>query len=193
MYINFSDLPGQNNLFLDYLYEYDNVKEFYKYNFRDKDQFQKIFKKISESDRFDPTLLRKILLSQNTGLTTSNKTKKNIELLSKDSTLAVVTGQQLGMIGGPMYTLYKIITSLKLSKNLNDRYDDYSFVPVFWMEGDDHDFNEIRSINVIGNENTRLKILVTKIRSILMIQKEVWENLSLMIRWMIFLISWIGV
>jgi bacillithiol biosynthesis cysteine-adding enzyme BshC len=136
------------------LYEFDNVKEFYKYNFRDQDQFEDIFEKINESERINPSLLRKNLLSQYSGLTTSNKTKKNIDLLSKDSTLAVVTGQQLGLLGGPMYTFYKIITTLKLSKRLNDKYDDYNFVPVFWMEGDDHDFNEVRAINVIGNENT---------------------------------------
>jgi bacillithiol biosynthesis cysteine-adding enzyme BshC len=154
MYINFSDIPGHNNLFLDYLYEFENVKEFYKYNFRDQDQFQKIFKKINESERINPSLLKKNLLSQYSGLTTSNKTKKNITLLSKDNTLAVVTGQQLGLLGGPIYTFYKIITTLKLSKHLNDKYDDYNFVPVFWMEGDDHDFNEVRSINVIGTANT---------------------------------------
>ena len=154
MYINFSEIPGQNNLFLDYLYEFENVTEFYTYDFRDEEQFQNIFKSIGKSDRIDSALLNKILLAQYTGVTSSNKTKKNIDLLSKDNTLAVVTGQQLGMIGGPMYTLYKIITTLKLSKHLNDRYDDFNFVPVFWMEGDDHDFNEVRSINVIGNENT---------------------------------------
>jgi bacillithiol biosynthesis cysteine-adding enzyme BshC len=154
MYINFSDIPGHNNLFLDYLYEFENVKEFYKYNFRDQEQFEEIFKKISESERINPSLLKKNLLTQYSGLTTSNKTRKNIDLLSKDNTLAVVTGQQLGLLGGPMYTFYKIITTLKLSKRLNDKYDDYTFVPVFWMEGDDHDFNEVRSINVIGNENT---------------------------------------
>ena len=153
MYINFSDIPGHDNLFLDYLYEFENVKEFYKFNFRESDQYQDIFKKISESERSNSALLQKIISAQYTGLTTSTKTKKNIQFLSNENTLAVVTGQQLGLIGGPMYTFYKIITTLKLSKNLNDKYDDFNFVPVFWMEGDDHDFNEVRSINVIGNDN----------------------------------------
>jgi uncharacterized protein YllA (UPF0747 family) len=154
MYINFSDIPDHNNLFLDYLYEFENVKEFFNYNFRDQDHYQENFKRITESDRINPSLLKKNLLSQYSGLTTSNKTKKNIELLAKNNTLAVVTGQQLGLLGGPMYTFYKIITTLKLSKRLNDKFDNYNFVPVFWMEGDDHDFNEVRSINVIGTENT---------------------------------------
>ena len=153
MYINFSDIPGHDNLFLDYLYEFENVKEFYKYNFREFDQYQRIFKKNCEAERINPATLNEIILAQYADQTTSNKTKKNIQLLSGENTLAIVTGQQLGLLCGPMYTFYKIITTLKLSKNFNDKYDDFNFVPVFWMEGDDHDFNEVRSINVIGNDN----------------------------------------
>ena len=47
MFINFCDIPGHQNLFLDYLYEFDNVKDFYKYDFRDREQYKKIFKKFS--------------------------------------------------------------------------------------------------------------------------------------------------
>ena len=44
MQTNFGDIPGQYNLFLDYLYEFDNVKRFYKHDFRNKDEYLKIFK-----------------------------------------------------------------------------------------------------------------------------------------------------
>ena len=153
MLINFSDIPGHQNLFLDYLYEFENVAEYYKYNFRDRDQYKTIFKSISESDNSNKSKLKPILEKQYTDFSVSSKTKKNIELFSKDNTLAVVTGQQLGMLGGPLYTFYKIITAIKLSNYLNERYDDFNFVPVFWLEGDDHDFNEVRSISVIDNDN----------------------------------------
>ncbi|MCW9097163.1 MAG: bacillithiol biosynthesis cysteine-adding enzyme BshC, partial [Ignavibacteriaceae bacterium] len=68
--------------------------------------------------------------------------------------LAIVTGQQVGILGGPLYTFYKIITAIKLSRFLSERYDDYNFVPVFWLEGDDHDFNEVRSIKIINEGNS---------------------------------------
>ena len=45
MYINFSDIPGNQNLFLDYLYEFENVSDFYTNDFRNKENFIKIFKK----------------------------------------------------------------------------------------------------------------------------------------------------
>ena len=51
MYINFSDIPGHQNLFLDYLYEFENVTDFYAYDFRNRENFLKIFKNITESRR----------------------------------------------------------------------------------------------------------------------------------------------
>jgi len=158
MQLNFSDIPGHQNLFLDYLSEFENVNEYYKYNFRDKENYKKIFKSISESQRAVKSGLGNILKSQYTGLKISKRTKKNLELFSKENTLAIVTGQQLGILGGPMYTFYKIITAIKLSDHLNERYDEFNFVPVFWLEADDHDFNEVRSINIINNDNNIKKI-----------------------------------
>ncbi len=154
MFINFSDIPKNQNLFLDYLYEFEKVREFYKYNFRDKDNFTALFKNISESrcdKKFNlPAIIKNQYASQTNA---TSKTLRNIELLDKVKTIAVITGQQLGIFGGPLYTIYKIITALRLANQLNERYDEFKFVPVFWLEGDDHDFNEVRSINLFDNEN----------------------------------------
>ncbi len=158
MYINFSDIPGNHNLFLDYLYEFENVKEFYKINFRDKDEYLKIFKKISDSHDHSRETLSHALKNQYSEFTPSAKTQKNISSLSDKKTLAVVTGQQLGILGGPLYTFYKIITAIKLAAFLSERYDEYYFVPIFWLEGDDHDFNEVRGINLINDTNGITKI-----------------------------------
>ena len=61
-------------------------------------------------------------------------------------------------MGGPLYTIYKIITAIKLSTTLSDSYDEYQFVPVFWLEADDHDFNEVREIDSCNNNNEIKKI-----------------------------------
>ena len=158
MHINFGDIPGQYNLFLDYLYEYDKVKKFYKLNFRNKEEYLKHFKTISDTEREFRDDLPKIISAQYGSLNPSNKTSENIKALKNKKTLAVVTGQQLGILGGPLYTFYKIITALKLSNYLKERYDEYNFVPVFWLEGDDHDFNEVRTIGTISEANELIKI-----------------------------------
>jgi len=67
--------------------------------------------------------------------------------------MAIFTGQQLGVFGGPLYTIYKTITAIKLAQYLNERFDEFNFVPVFWLEGDDHDFKEVNSLTIINQEN----------------------------------------
>ncbi len=158
MFINYADLPDQHQLFTDYLYNFDKVKGYYKYNFRDKEEYLKLFKKRAEMPEEHRSSLHSILLKQYGDRQTSEKTTKNLTLLQDKTTLAVVTGQQLGILGGPLYTFYKIITAVKLCNNLNERYDDFNFVPVFWLEGDDHDFEEVKSINVIDENNNLKKI-----------------------------------
>jgi len=158
MYINFSDIPGHQNLFLDYLYEFENVNEFYSHDFRNKENYLKIFKNITESKRNIPHDIGSIISNQYSGFSPSELTEKNIKKLSNKRTLAIVTGQQLGILGGPLYTFYKIITTIKLSRFLSERYDDYNFVPVFWLEGDDHDFNEVRTTKVINDSNSLVTI-----------------------------------
>lgn len=158
MFINFAGLPDQHQLFLDYLYNFDKVKSYYKYNFRDKEEYIKIFKKRAELQVEKRTVLTEIINRQYSGMNISEKTSKNISLLKQKNTLAVVTGQQLGILGGPLYTFYKIVTAIKLCNNLNERYDDFNFVPLFWLEGDDHDFEEVKSINVLDENNNLKKI-----------------------------------
>lgn len=159
MQINFSDIPKNHNLFLDYMYEFENVSDFYKYDFREKENYGEVFKKIIESRINRELNLEPILRDQYQTLPqASEKTRNNIKGLNNTKTLAIVTGQQLGLFGGPLYTLYKVITTIKLSRQLKERYEEYNFIPVFWLEGDDHDFNEIRWIKLINNQNELTEI-----------------------------------
>lgn len=158
MFINFGDIPANQNLFLDYLYEFDNVKDFYKYNFRNREDYLKIFKEVAESRKENRGQTTDIIINQYRNINHSQKTSENINSLRSDKTFAIVTGQQLGIMGGPLYTIYKIITAIKLSNSLSERYDEYKFVPIFWLESDDHDFNEVRAINLINDGNDLVKI-----------------------------------
>ncbi|MGE5364633.1 MAG: bacillithiol biosynthesis cysteine-adding enzyme BshC [Bacteroidota bacterium] len=160
MYLNFSDIPGQNNLFLDYLYEFENVSEFYNgLNYRDPETYYRVFKSQCEKTRPHRKKLAEILSEQYKDSNPAGITLKNIQLLSSQNTVAVVTGQQLGLFGGPLYTFYKIITAIKLCSHLRNIYTDYSFVPVFWMEGDDHDFREVAGVNILDQANEIEKLI----------------------------------
>jgi bacillithiol biosynthesis cysteine-adding enzyme BshC len=158
MFVNFCDIPGHHNLFLDYLYEFDNVSEYYTHSFRNKDNYLKVIRNITESTYNISSQISSVLKQQYSSVNSSELTQKNIELLSQPKTVAIVTGQQLGIFGGPLYTFYKAITAIKLSKYLSERYDDNNFVPVFWMESDDHDFNEVRSTKIIDDNNNTINL-----------------------------------
>ncbi|MBN2572458.1 MAG: bacillithiol biosynthesis cysteine-adding enzyme BshC [Ignavibacteriales bacterium] len=158
MNVNFSDIPKHQSLFLDYLYEFENVKKYFNNDFRNKEKYFDIFNHLSEKERPHREIIADIIKEQYSNYSVSDLTKENIKKIKSNKTIAVVTGQQIGLFGGPLYTFYKIITTIKLCKKLQQQTDKFKFVPIFWMEGDDHDFNEIKSFNVISTDNNIINI-----------------------------------
>jgi bacillithiol biosynthesis cysteine-adding enzyme BshC len=158
MYLNFGDIPGHQNLFLDYLNEFENVERFYERNFRAQDKYEELFELLTGHERPHRNELSEAIKIQYSGFKISKQTQTNIEALKSPRTIAVVTGQQLGLFGGPLYTIYKSITAIKLASYLKDKFEGYHFVPVFWLEGDDHDFEEVRSINLVNNANQNFAV-----------------------------------
>ncbi len=158
MYIKYSDLPAHQNLFLDYIDEFENVKGFYAKDFRNGEQYYKHFQKLSESNKPHRDKLASIIKEQYSNQRISKQTQQNIELLASPKTIAVITGQQLGIFGGPLYTILKTFTAIKLCNTLKENYDDFQFVPVFWLEADDHDYNEARGFSILSNDNTLLTL-----------------------------------
>jgi len=152
MFINFSQIPDSSKLFLDFLNNFKSVKPFYTHNFREKEMFPLVFNQNHKMDSIRRGKIYDILKNQYQDTNPSKKTQRNIELLKNSNTLAVVTGQQLGVFGGPLYTLYKTITVLKLCNSLSEEFDSYNFVPVFWLENEDHDLAEITSLNILDDD-----------------------------------------
>ncbi len=68
--------------------------------------------------------------------------------LADPSTVAVVTGQQAGLFGGPLYTLLKAITAIQLARKVSARHG-VAAIPVFWVESEDHDWDEVRTAHVL--------------------------------------------
>ncbi len=153
MYINYSDIPGYQNLFLDYVYEFENVEKFYSKNFRDTSAYTAHFEKLKGREQSLRNNVAGIIAKQHKGEKLSRQTELNIRLLKEKNTVAVITGQQVGIFGGPLYTFYKTITTIKLAQQLQERFVDYNFIPVFWLETEDHDFEEIARVFAISQGN----------------------------------------
>ncbi|MFA9187602.1 bacillithiol biosynthesis cysteine-adding enzyme BshC [Flavobacterium sp. FBOR7N2.3] len=98
------------------------------------------------------TNLVSVLQKQYAGIEISHLTEQNIESLKVDNTFTVTTGHQLNLFSGPLYFLYKIISTINLTTELKVKYPAYNFVPIYWMATEDHDFEEINYFNFKGKK-----------------------------------------
>ena len=87
--------------------------------------------------------LVKALRAQYQGISSTKKVDAQLSLLAKETTFTVTTGHQLNLFTGPLYFFYKIISTIKLCKQLKQKYPQFDFVPLYWMATEDHDFEEI--------------------------------------------------
>ncbi|MBD3384351.1 bacillithiol biosynthesis cysteine-adding enzyme BshC [candidate division KSB1 bacterium] len=149
-----SRFPTSSSLVKDYINHFDRVKDFFNLDFRDPHKQQGI-DNIKDQPRKE---LAKILLDQNREFGSGKKTLANIERLAEPESRAVVTGQQVGLFGGPLYTFYKALTTLKLAKKLQTNCQ-RTVVPVFYMVSEDHDFDEVRWTGIIDKKNQYQKII----------------------------------
>ncbi|MGB0950024.1 MAG: bacillithiol biosynthesis cysteine-adding enzyme BshC, partial [Marinirhabdus sp.] len=131
----------------DYLEGGKALRPFYG-RFPELENFKKQLeeKQRSFSQRYRDILV-KSLKNQYGGTTIAAPTEKNIQSLLNKNTFTVTTGHQLNLFTGPLYFLYKIVSVINLSEQLNARYPDNHFVPVYWMATEDHDLDEINHFN----------------------------------------------
>ncbi len=103
----------------------------------------------SESNR---SILVNVLNKQYAATDVSKETIRNIQSLLQENTFTVTTGHQLNLFTGPLYFLYKIISTINLSEELSVQFPGNHFIPVYWMATEDHDFEEINYFNFKGNK-----------------------------------------
>jgi len=164
--VQFTKLPTFHKLFLDYISpdeeEFSKIKKFFHATYRDNEEFFKVIDAKSHNYNagryFDKNTLIDILKRQNVTFGASEKTAANLELLGDENTFAVVTGQQVGLYTGNFYTILKTITAIKLAADLRVRFPQFNFVPVFWLESDDHDLEEANHVHIINRQNEILRI-----------------------------------
>ncbi|MCV6628713.1 MAG: bacillithiol biosynthesis cysteine-adding enzyme BshC [Flavobacteriaceae bacterium] len=150
--IAFSDTGYYSKLILDYLEQDSAIKEYYNRFPVLEDFGQQIQEKSAAFPMENRRILRQTLERQYAALSPSSKVSDNIQALGEDRCFTVVTGHQLNIFTGPLYFIYKIVSTINLCKKLSENYPDYQFVPVYWMASEDHDFEEINFFNIHGKK-----------------------------------------
>jgi bacillithiol biosynthesis cysteine-adding enzyme BshC len=142
-------LPKSSPLFLDYLYHFDRVSQFYNGPPFEAASYAAVAAGL-ESFRTPRAELATVLARQNQALGCGEATLDNIGRLSEPGTFAVVTGQQVGLFSGPAFTLYKALTAICLAQSLSAQ--GLRSVPVFWLATEDHDLEEVAQVATLDEE-----------------------------------------
>ncbi|OXA77595.1 bacillithiol biosynthesis cysteine-adding enzyme BshC [Flavobacterium aquidurense] len=141
-----------SKLIHDYLDQKPELHSLYNH-FPTLENFEKqIAEKQANFDNANRIPLVETLKKQYQNIEISEATKQNIELLAHPTTFTITTGHQLNLFSGPLYFLYKIISTINLTKELKSKYPAHNFVPVYWMATEDHDFEEINYFNFKGKK-----------------------------------------
>jgi bacillithiol biosynthesis cysteine-adding enzyme BshC len=143
-----TELPHSSKLFTDLVYHPDRVRAFYPYSPHDPESYASAARQVNLSAERRAALV-KLLREQ-------NGPGASLDLLAQPGTVAVVTGQQVGLFSGPAYTIYKALTAARLARELTGR--GIPAVPVFWLATEDHDFAEVNHAWVFDAEHRPVKL-----------------------------------
>jgi bacillithiol synthase len=146
----FERIPHQSRLFLDYLKDPVALRKFYPSAVRFHHELPQRAPEVLSNYRVDREKVCDALAAMNQRWGAGEATLDNIRLLRESDCIAVVSGQQAGLFTGPLYTIYKALSAVKLAGCLRQR--NTKAVPVFWIAAEDHDFPEVAKAELIGRD-----------------------------------------
>jgi bacillithiol biosynthesis cysteine-adding enzyme BshC len=137
-------------LFLDYIKDPAALRRFYPSAVRFHHELQSRVPEVLAAQQVDRNKLADTLAAMNARWGAGQETLDNINLLRESDSIAVVSGQQAGLFTGPLYTIYKALSAVKLAGCFRQRGT--KAVPVFWIAAEDHDFAEVALAEFIGRD-----------------------------------------
>src|ERR1039458_2981157 len=144
--VPFHQIPHTTRLFLDYLSYTPSVQQFYPRS----PMFSEWVRDEARRVQYDERRRHKvseILERQNRAWGASARTLANIDRLRRGA-LTTVTGQQVGLFGGPLFSIFKALTAVKLAEQATAAGVDC--VPVFWLATEDHDLAEVNHVALVS-------------------------------------------
>jgi len=157
----FEEIPHQTRLFLDYLKDPLALRQFYPSAVRYHHELAQRVPEVLAAYCVDRNRVCDALEAMNRRWNAGQATLDNIELLRESDCIAVVSGQQAGLLTGPLYTIYKALSAVKLAGCLQQR--NTKAVPVFWIASEDHDFAEVAKAELIGRDCQLKSVEVTDV------------------------------
>jgi bacillithiol biosynthesis cysteine-adding enzyme BshC len=154
--ISFEQSNQFSKIILDYVNNSVELTDFYNLK-PEIASYKTMIEQKNYNNSFRPILvdeLNKQYVTANIKLNKSPLVEGNIASLLNPNTYTVTTGHQLCLFTGPLYFIYKILSTIKWCEELKLTYPDNNFVPVFWMASEDHDFEEVNHLFINGTKHT---------------------------------------
>src|SRR5690625_1562886 len=135
-------LTNLNKLINDYRNNNNNIMQYFDYS-----PFHDYEKRVNDLQNrlFKREQLTDVLFTMNKSWDAPQTTFDNIEKLKNNNSVVVIGGQQAGLLTGPLYTINKIISIIQFAKQ-KEKELGIPVIPVFWIAGEDHDFDEINHV-----------------------------------------------
>ena len=146
--ITLSEVNQFSSLFLDFIQQSPKLQDF-SGNYPDIQGFNRQI----GLKKFDIEK-RKVLIETLKKQYKNLPSQPDLDILLLENTFTVTTGHQLNIFTGPLYVVFKMITTINLAKKLKSYFPDYNFVPIYWMASEDHDFAEINHFSLFGKNST---------------------------------------
>ncbi len=135
----------------DYAFAFDGLAPFYAGDPASADAWRAVIATVHAGPPRAVPALADLLHAQQETREAPAAARAAAGLFADPRTVAIVTGQQAGLFGGPLYTLHKAITAIKLARRVSAEHG-VPAVPVFWIDSEDHDWEEVRSCTVLDDE-----------------------------------------
>ncbi len=152
----FGHLPGQNPLFVDFAHQFAKVRDFYNPPPVSESDIEQRLERARHSCQMPRGPFSTALTAYGKTLYPSRPLDRHLEAFQSEDCVAVVTGQNVGLFGGPSFTVFKAATAIRLAGRLREQ--GVNAVPVFWLASNDSDFEEIRVSHFVDSGNDLLSI-----------------------------------
>jgi bacillithiol biosynthesis cysteine-adding enzyme BshC len=139
-------VPGFPKLLLDYLAGKPELSPLYGTT----PTLESFRAQIEQKKSINRHVLADVLSDQYQGIPDA----PNFASLRDEKTFTVTTGHQLNLFTGPLYVIYKLVSTINLARKLQETYPEFTFVPVYWMATEDHDWDEINHFHLFGKTYT---------------------------------------
>ncbi|MDN3014857.1 bacillithiol biosynthesis cysteine-adding enzyme BshC [Paenibacillus sp. BSR1-1] len=143
-------LPATNRFASNYLEQSAEIQPFFHYRYNETSEDERRVEELRNRS-FPRIQVAAHIESFMERFPSSNAVKSSIEKLKQNESVVVIGGQQAGILTGPLYSIHKVISIIKLAEQ-KERQLGIPVIPVFWIAGEDHDFQEVNHVNVQVNQ-----------------------------------------